>query len=316
MRSCAIRRAAPRRAGRSIRTAGPARPGAISSPGCARPSTAARARSFSPASITTAPAEASRSRCSAPSPLRSRCRSSRAGARERPITSRTRSPPARPPRSPRPSSTSARCRSPRSRKGARGAASRCAGRWRTRMADEQTVDPAAIAYDARGLVPAVVQDARTGEVLMLAWQDQAALAQTLATGKATFFSRSRDALWVKGETSGNTQTVRSVATDCDSDAILLRVDPAGPACHTGARSCFFRAVEAKVPSGATAARAPNPPGAGPIGQRTPGETLAALEAVIRDRKTSPPPGSYTAKLFADEALRHKKVGEEATELVI
>jgi phosphoribosyl-AMP cyclohydrolase / phosphoribosyl-ATP pyrophosphohydrolase len=184
------------------------------------------------------------------------------------------------------------------------------------MADEQTVDPAAIAYDARGLVPAVVQDARTGEVLMLAWQDQAALAQTLATGKATFFSRSRDALWVKGETSGNTQTVRSVATDCDSDAILLRVDPAGPACHTGARSCFFRAVEAKVPSGATAARASNPPGAGPIGQRTPGETLAALEAVIRDRKTSPPPGSYTAKLFADEALRHKKVGEEATELVI
>jgi phosphoribosyl-AMP cyclohydrolase / phosphoribosyl-ATP pyrophosphohydrolase len=195
------------------------------------------------------------------------------------------------------------------------------------MADEQTVDPSAIDYDARGLVPAVVQDARTGEVLMLAWQDQAALAQTLATGKATFFSRSRDALWVKGETSGNTQAVRGVATDCDADAILLRVDPAGPACHTGARSCFFRAVEAKAPSAVTATRAPAPPappatrapapaGTGPGGHRTPGETLAALEAVLRERKTSPPPGSYTAKLFADEALRHKKVGEEATELVI
>jgi phosphoribosyl-ATP pyrophosphohydrolase/phosphoribosyl-AMP cyclohydrolase len=183
------------------------------------------------------------------------------------------------------------------------------------MADDKTVTPAAIAYDARGLVPAVVQDARTGEVLMVAWQNQAALAQTLSTGKATFFSRSRDALWVKGETSGNTQAVRSVATDCDSDTILLRVDPAGPACHTGARSCFFRAVEAEARSESTASRTPAPPAAAG-GHRTPGETLAALEAVLRERKTSPPPGSYTAKLFADEALRHKKVGEEATELVI
>jgi phosphoribosyl-ATP pyrophosphohydrolase/phosphoribosyl-AMP cyclohydrolase len=179
------------------------------------------------------------------------------------------------------------------------------------MADDKTVTPAGIAYDARGLVPAVVQDARTGEVLMVAWQDRAALAQTLSTGKATFFSRSRDALWVKGETSGNTQAVRSVATDCDADTILLRVDPAGPACHTGARSCFFRAVEAEAPPAATGTRT-----AAAAGQRTPGEILAALEGVLRDRKTSPPPGSYTAKLFADEALRHKKVGEEATELVV
>ncbi|GAC1341807.1 MAG: bifunctional phosphoribosyl-AMP cyclohydrolase/phosphoribosyl-ATP diphosphatase HisIE [Myxococcales bacterium] len=173
------------------------------------------------------------------------------------------------------------------------------------MADREPVAPSAVAFDARGLVPAVVQDARTGEVLMLAWQNAQALQQTLATGKATFFSRSRDALWVKGETSGNTQAVRAVATDCDQDAILLQVDPAGPACHTGERSCFFRGVEGTPVAG------PTPPG-----PRTPGEILAGLERVLRARREAPPAGSYTAKLFADEALRHKKVGEEATELVV
>jgi phosphoribosyl-ATP pyrophosphohydrolase/phosphoribosyl-AMP cyclohydrolase len=145
----------------------------------------------------------------------------------------------------------------------------------------------------------VVQDSATGEVLMLAWQNREALARTLQTGKATFFSRSRNELWEKGATSGNSQSVRALRTDCDADAILIRVDPAGPACHTGARSCFFRAVQG----------APEAPPA-------PGETLVALEAVLRSRRTDPPPGSYTARLFADEALRHKKVGEEATELVI
>jgi phosphoribosyl-ATP pyrophosphohydrolase/phosphoribosyl-AMP cyclohydrolase len=154
-------------------------------------------------------------------------------------------------------------------------------------------------WDERGLIPAVVQDAATGEVLMLAWQSRESLRATLATGRATFFSRSRNQLWEKGATSGNTQAVRAVRTDCDADAILLRVTPAGPACHTGARSCFFRAVEG----------APQAPAA-------PGETLGALEAVLRERQASPPEGSYSARLFADEALRHKKVGEEATELVI
>jgi phosphoribosyl-ATP pyrophosphohydrolase/phosphoribosyl-AMP cyclohydrolase len=153
-------------------------------------------------------------------------------------------------------------------------------------------------------MPAILQDARTGEVLMLAWQSPEALARTLETGKATFFSRSRNALWTKGETSGNTQAVRSVAADCDADALLVQVDPAGPACHTGARSCFFRPVEGSP--GALPAATAAPPGA----------TVAALEAVLRERQAAPPPGSYTAKLFGDEALRHKKVGEEATELIV
>lgn len=151
-------------------------------------------------------------------------------------------------------------------------------------------------WDAQGLVPAVVQDARTGEVLMLAWMNREALRLTLETGKATFWSRSRAELWEKGATSGNTQAVEAVRLDCDRDAVLLRVTPAGPACHTGARSCFFEALRDAPPA--------------------PGETLVALERVLAGRKASPPEGSYTAKLFADEALRHKKVGEEATELVV
>jgi phosphoribosyl-ATP pyrophosphohydrolase/phosphoribosyl-AMP cyclohydrolase len=169
------------------------------------------------------------------------------------------------------------------------------------MPDEK-ISPDAIRWNERGLVPAIVQDASTGEVLMLAWQDREALAQTLATGQATFFSRSRNQLWVKGATSGNTQVVRAAAADCDADAILLRVDPRGPACHTGARSCFFQPLQ-----GATPLETAVPP---------PAETLGALEAVLRARKNDPPAGSYTAKLFADEALRHKKVGEEAAELIV
>ena len=154
-------------------------------------------------------------------------------------------------------------------------------------------------WNDAGLVPAIVQDAATGEVLMLAWQSRESLERTIATGRATFFSRSRGELWEKGATSGNTQAVRAIAADCDEDALLLRVTPAGPACHTGARSCFFRPV-AGAPEAAPA----------------PGEVLGALEAVLRARRKSAPEGSYTGKLFADEALRHKKVGEEATELVV
>ncbi|HUJ25715.1 MAG TPA: bifunctional phosphoribosyl-AMP cyclohydrolase/phosphoribosyl-ATP diphosphatase HisIE [Myxococcales bacterium] len=150
-------------------------------------------------------------------------------------------------------------------------------------------------FDAEGLVPAVVQDAATGEVLMLAWMNQEALDKTLSTGKATFWSRSRRELWVKGATSGNTQSVRAVSVDCDQDAVLVRVEPAGPACHTGARSCFFEVLR----------DAPPPPG----------QTLAALEAVLRSRLKDPPAGSYTAKLYADENLRHKKIGEEAAEFI-
>jgi len=158
--------------------------------------------------------------------------------------------------------------------------------------------PDDVTWDAQGLAPAIVQDAASGEVLMLAWMNRESLQRTLDTGLATFWSRSRGELWVKGTTSGNTQAVRAVQLDCDRDAILVRVDPAGPACHTGARSCFV--------TGEPLRDAPPPPG----------EVLAGLERVLRSRQEAPPQGSYTAKLFADETLRHKKVGEEASELVI
>ena len=158
------------------------------------------------------------------------------------------------------------------------------------------MNPDQVKFDAQGLAPAVVQDALTGEVLMLAWMNRESLALTLQTGKATFWSRSRGELWVKGATSGNILRINSVRNDCDHDAILLTVEPAGPACHTGARSCFFEAIQDGPPA--------------------PGETLGALEKVLRERRRAPPEGSYTAKLFADSNLRHKKVGEEATELVI
>jgi len=92
------------------------------------------------------------------------------------------------------------------------------------------------------LIPAIAQDAKTGEVLMLAWMNQAALALTIDTGQATYWSRSRNELWVKGATSGHTQAVRSIVLDCDGDALLLRVDQVGPACHTGAKSCFHQSV--------------------------------------------------------------------------
>ena len=97
-------------------------------------------------------------------------------------------------------------------------------------------------YDARGLIPAVVQDAATGAVLMVAWMNAAALRRTQATGEAHFWSRSRGALWHKGATSGNVQRVREIRYDCDGDTLLLLVDPAGPACHTGAVSCFYRTL--------------------------------------------------------------------------
>jgi phosphoribosyl-ATP pyrophosphohydrolase/phosphoribosyl-AMP cyclohydrolase len=100
-----------------------------------------------------------------------------------------------------------------------------------------------INWDERGLIPAVVQSAATGEVLMVAWMNSEALRLTRATGKAWFWSRSRAALWHKGETSGNVLKVQAIAVDCDADTLLLRVEATGPACHTGARSCFYRHLE-------------------------------------------------------------------------
>ena len=151
----------------------------------------------------------------------------------------------------------------------------------------------AIAYDERGLVPCVIQDARSGEVLTLAYMNAEALAKTQETGELHLWSRSRGELWHKGATSGNTQAVRALRYDCDADAILALVDPAGPACHTGARTCFF----------------------GGDMTRTEAEALPELERTIDDREAAGDTGgAYTARLLADPAFTGAKVQEEAEEV--
>lgn len=103
-------------------------------------------------------------------------------------------------------------------------------------------DPASLRYDAKGLVPAIAQDHATGEVLMMAWMNRDAVARTLTTGRVTYWSRSRQAFWVKGETSGHVQHLVEMRVDCDGDCLLLQVRQEGPACHTGRRSCFYTAI--------------------------------------------------------------------------
>ncbi len=157
-------------------------------------------------------------------------------------------------------------------------------------------------WDADGLIPAVVQETETGEVLMVAWLDRAALEATRATGLSHFWSRSRRALWRKGETSGHAQHVDGIYADCDRDTLLVQVHQDGVACHTGARSCFFTRLGA--PAGAVSAGS-----AGPA-------MLEVLERVLQSRKVAPPPGSYVASLFEKgEAQICRKIGEEATEVV-
>jgi len=156
------------------------------------------------------------------------------------------------------------------------------------------MDDAAIAYDAQGLVPCVIQDWNTGELLTLAYMNAEALARTRATGELHLWSRSRRELWHKGATSGNTQAVRAIRYDCDGDALLALVEPAGPACHTGERTCFHR---------------------GALEPAAPHEVLPGLERTIASRRAAPTAGSYTAKLLADPAFAGAKVTEEAEEVV-
>lgn len=162
--------------------------------------------------------------------------------------------------------------------------------------------PEGLAWNEQGLVPAVVQDARTGEVLTLAWMNRESLAKTLETKETWFWSRSRSELWHKGGTSGNTQLVVGLTADCDQDALVVKVVPAGPACHTGAQSCFHRELQ-----GAPAMAASSSLGA----------ALDALVDTVARRKQELPTGSYTTYLFEaglDKCL--KKVGEEAAEVLI
>lgn len=156
-------------------------------------------------------------------------------------------------------------------------------------------------FDENGLIPAVVQDARTHRVLTLAYMNRESLAVTLREGRTCFYSRSRRTLWRKGETSGNVQRVVRVTADCDGDALLVEVEPAGPACHTGEESCFFRPLEGAPDSGAAEARF----------------SLDGLYGLLLDRKAERPAGSYTTYLF-DKGREKilKKVGEECTEVII
>ena len=161
-----------------------------------------------------------------------------------------------------------------------------------------------VRYDANGLVPVVAQDATTNEVLTLAYANREAVEKTLGTGEAHFYSRSRGELWRKGETSGNTQRVVEVRLDCDGDALLYRVDPAGPACHTGERTCFFTSLSGQ--GGTYAKEEPHL-----------GRTLTRLSGTIKERHEKMPEGSYTAKLFGRGAgYIGQKVGEEAVEVVV
>lgn len=162
----------------------------------------------------------------------------------------------------------------------------------------------AVKWDADGLAPVILVDARTNDVLTLAYANKDALEKTIATHSTWLYSRSRAELWNKGATSGNTQRVVAIAIDCDSDALLYRVIPNGPACHTGAPTCFSEVVPLPgaeaTPNGAHFA-----------------EAMLALSSTIADRHTNPPEGSYTAKLFEGGIDRiAKKIGEEATEVVI
>jgi phosphoribosyl-ATP pyrophosphohydrolase/phosphoribosyl-AMP cyclohydrolase len=166
-------------------------------------------------------------------------------------------------------------------------------------------DPVPLDWSA-GLLPCIVQDARTGTVLMLAWMNAEAFARTRETGEAWFWSRSRQALWRKGETSGHVQHVDGIYADCDRDTLLLQVHQEGVACHTGARSCFFTRVDGGAPGAPPGAAATWP---GP-------EVLEVVERVIQSRKAAPPGGSYVAGLLArGEAQICRKIGEEATEVV-
>jgi phosphoribosyl-ATP pyrophosphohydrolase/phosphoribosyl-AMP cyclohydrolase len=158
-------------------------------------------------------------------------------------------------------------------------------------AGEQTIDEQ-IVYDERGLVPCVIQDWHSGEVLTMAYMNELALQRTRATGELHLWSRSRGELWRKGETSGNTQAVKALRLDCDGDTLLALVEPSGPACHTGERTCFHRGELASAPY----------------------ETLPALERTLDARARERPVGSYTVELLDDPRRIGEKVMEEAEEV--
>lgn len=160
------------------------------------------------------------------------------------------------------------------------------------------IDISSVKFDEKGLIPAITQDYATGEVLMMAYMNREALEKTVSTCRAHYFSRSRNKLWLKGETSGNFQDVKAIYYDCDKDAVLLKVEQTGAACHTGERSCFFRRVDNGAEEAAGLA------------------VLSELFKTIEQRKKAAPEKSYVASLYAkgiDAIL--EKVKEESAELI-
>jgi phosphoribosyl-ATP pyrophosphohydrolase/phosphoribosyl-AMP cyclohydrolase len=167
----------------------------------------------------------------------------------------------------------------------------------------------AVRFDERGLVTCVMQDWASGEVLTLAYMNAEALQRTLDTGEMHFYSRSRDELWHKGETSGNVQRLRQIRYDCDGDALVALVEPAGPACHTGQRSCFYRDLNGTADSAVDAAPADGEP------EPSAYEATTVLERMLADRRDHRPEDSYTVELLDDPARIGDKVREEADEVV-
>jgi phosphoribosyl-AMP cyclohydrolase / phosphoribosyl-ATP pyrophosphohydrolase len=165
-----------------------------------------------------------------------------------------------------------------------------------------------IRFDESGLVPCVAQDWRSGEVLTLAYMNEEALRRTRETGEVHFFSRSRDELWRKGESSGNVMRVRQLRYDCDGDAVVALVEPAGPACHTGERSCFYRELGGSAAPEPDAAAVPGEP------EPAPHEAGAVLERTLQARRDERPQGSYTVELLDDPPRIGDKLREEADEV--
>lgn len=160
-----------------------------------------------------------------------------------------------------------------------------------------TFDLSQLKFNSDGLIPAVVQDVSSKDVLMLAYMNQAAIEETLKSGRATYYSRSRQSLWKKGETSGHTQTVHEIRYDCDEDTLLLMVEQKGVACHTLHKSCFYRSFDQPLEASSS--------------------VLDEVYATIKDRKNNPKDGAYTTYLFnegIDKIL--KKIGEESAEVII
>jgi phosphoribosyl-AMP cyclohydrolase / phosphoribosyl-ATP pyrophosphohydrolase len=165
----------------------------------------------------------------------------------------------------------------------------------------------AVRFHEDGLVPCVMQDWRTGEVLTLAYMNEESLRLTRETGEVHFFSRSRNRLWRKGEASGNVQRLRQIRYDCDGDALVALVEPAGPACHTGERSCFYRDLDGTADPAVDAPAVPGEPTPAPY------EVMPGLERTVSARRDERPDGSYTVELLENPVRLGDKVREEADE---